>query len=124
MTEPTLDLERLDKGELRCLVEELLGDGCRCTPRAVATARWRAAAARSKRLYEVEEAAMRDYLDAYHREGEALKARGPTTRLTKARMDAEIVWGRTRRAASDAQKIVDRRWDELQATWEVKGAAQ
>jgi len=119
-----LDFSRMDKGELRCLIEELLGEGLRCSPQMVATARWRAADARAKRLWEVEGAALRDYLDAYQHEKDASEARRSSVRLTKMRADAEIIWARARRSANDAEMIASRRWEELQTTWEVKGAAQ
>lgn len=120
-----LDLSRLDKGELRSLVEEILGEGCtHCTPSTLARARWKAAGARARRLSEIMERELRAYLDAYQREKEALEAHRPSARLTKMRADAELAWKRANKTAKEAIDIEDRRWSELQRTWEVKGAAQ
>ncbi len=120
-----LDLSRLDKGELRSLVEEILGEGriC-CTPSTLARARWKAAGARARRLIEIMEMELRSYLDAYQREKEALEAHRSSARLTKATADAQIAWNRAKKTADEAILLEDRRWSELQATWDVKGAAR
>jgi len=112
-----LDLSRLDKGELRCLVLALVSDAGGLSPRVFASARWGAAIARADRLHAIEEEALRGYLIAHETETKALNAGQSASRLTKTRMDAELAWNRAKRAARDADTQRDRRWAELRATW-------
>lgn len=118
-----LDLTRMDKGELRCLVEELLANRIPCSPDLVAKAKWRAASARASRLSDIVCEALRDYCVAEENEIKALRAGQSATRLTKTRMDAEIAWRRAQRSSAEAHAVADRRWDEWQAVWTTKHEA-
>lgn len=117
MALPALDLTRLDKGELRCLVQALVDASGGIRAGVLESALHAAASERAARLGTIAGEALHAWLTADENERKVLKAGKSATRLTKTRMDAELAWRRADRAQREAYAVVDRRWAELKATW-------
>ncbi len=114
MADHGIELDRLDKGELMCLVNEVLEYG-RLTPRILAAARWRAAALRSTRLDVAADDALRDYLVACDLEKRTVEGGRENLKLLKTRQDKQLAMKRAFASSREAMERVERRWKELRA---------